>query len=146
MACRNTKLYIRSKSNALWLLTQLFCEIAGTSVTLLSIFLLLSSDVERNPRLNKNITLGLISPFVFRHWIVWPHTILKKIISWSLNHGEKKRYNLFISMILNSSNLIENNNLKLNSYKIKRADHPNNVKRGVYTYIRESFIILLSRI
>ena len=31
-------------------------------------------------------------------------------------------------MILNSSNLIENNNLKINGYKIKRADHPNNVK------------------
>ena len=146
MGCRNTKLYIRSKSNALWSLTPLFYEIAGTSFTLLSVFLLLSSDVERNSSLNKNITLVLISPFVFRHWIVWPHIILKKIISWKLKSREKNRNNLFSSMILNSSNLIENNNLKINSYKIKRADHPNNVKRGVYTYIRESFIILLSRI
>ena len=31
---------------------------------------------------------------------------------------------------LDSSILTENNNLKINGYKMVRADHPNNVKRG----------------
>ena len=40
---------------------------------------------------------------------------------------------------LDSSILTENNNLKINGYKMVRANHPNNVKRGgVYVYVRES--------
>ena len=38
-----------------------------------------------------------------------------------------------------SSILTESNNLKINGYKMVRADHPNNVKRGgVCAYARES--------
>ena len=38
-----------------------------------------------------------------------------------------------------SSILTENNNLKINGYKMVRADHPNNVKRGgVCAYVRET--------
>ena len=41
---------------------------------------------------------------------------------------------------LDSSNLTENNNLKINGYKMVRADHPNNVKKGgACAYVRESF-------
>ena len=39
---------------------------------------------------------------------------------------------------LDSLILTENNNLKVNEYKMVRADHPNNVKRGVCAYVRES--------
>ena len=40
---------------------------------------------------------------------------------------------------LDSSILTENNNLKINGYKMVRADHPNNVKRGgVCAYVRET--------
>ena len=40
---------------------------------------------------------------------------------------------------LDSSILTENNNLKINGYKMVRADHPNNIKRGgVCAYVRES--------
>ena len=40
---------------------------------------------------------------------------------------------------LDSSILTENNNLKINGYKMVRADHSNNVKRGdVYAYVRVS--------
>ena len=40
---------------------------------------------------------------------------------------------------LDSSILTENNNLKINGYKMVRADHPNNAKRGgVCAYVRES--------
>ena len=39
----------------------------------------------------------------------------------------------------NSSIRTENNNLKINGYKMVRADHPNNVKRGgVWAYVRET--------
>ena len=40
---------------------------------------------------------------------------------------------------LDSSILTESNNLKINGYKMVRAAHPNNVKRGrVCAYVRES--------
>ena len=40
---------------------------------------------------------------------------------------------------LNSSILTENNNPKINGYKMVKADHPNNIKRGgVCAYVRES--------
>ena len=43
---------------------------------------------------------------------------------------------------LDSSILTENNNLKINGYKMVRADHPNNVKRGgVCAYTRESLSV-----
>ena len=39
---------------------------------------------------------------------------------------------------LDSSIRTENNNLKINGYKMVRADHPSNVKRGVVCpYVRE---------
>ena len=41
---------------------------------------------------------------------------------------------------LGSSILTENNNLKINGYKMVKADHPSNVKRGgVCAHVRESF-------
>ena len=41
----------------------------------------------------------------------------------------------------NSSIRTENNNLKINGYKMVRADHPNNVNRGgVCAYVRETFL------
>ena len=40
---------------------------------------------------------------------------------------------------IDSSILTENNNLKPNGYKMVKADHPNNVKRGsVCAYVRAS--------
>ena len=45
----NIKFCIRCKSNALGSLTPLLYTIAGTSITLLTIFLLLCGDVELNP-------------------------------------------------------------------------------------------------
>ena len=40
---------------------------------------------------------------------------------------------------IDSSILTENNNLKLNGYKMVKADHPNNVKRGsMCAYVRAS--------
>ena len=44
----NIRFYIRCKSNALGPLTPLIYTIAGISITLLSIFLLLCGDVELN--------------------------------------------------------------------------------------------------
>ena len=44
---------------------------------------------------------------------------------------------------LDPSILTENNNLKINGYKMVRADHPHNVKgRGVCAYVRESLPVL----
>ena len=45
----NIRFYVRCKSNALGPLTPLLYTIAGISITLLSIFLLLIGDVELNP-------------------------------------------------------------------------------------------------
>ena len=43
---------------------------------------------------------------------------------------------------LDFSVLTENNNLKINGYKMVRADHPNNVKRGgVCAYVRKSLSV-----
>ena len=40
---------------------------------------------------------------------------------------------------LDSSILTDSNHLKINGYKMVRADHPNNVKKGdVCAYVRES--------
>ena len=60
----NVRFCIRCKSNALGSLTPSPYTIAGTSITLLSIFLLICIDEELNPGPTKNVTLGLISPFV----------------------------------------------------------------------------------
>ena len=49
----NVRFFKRCKSNALGLLTSLLYTIAGISITLLSIFLLLRGDVELNPGPNK---------------------------------------------------------------------------------------------
>ena len=141
MARRNRcKFYIRCKSNALGSLTPLLCTIAGISITLLSIFLLLCGDVELNPGPNKKRN----SWFNF------------SICQWNLNslttHNFEKinpleAYNTvnkfdiicLSESFLDSSILSESNNLKTNGYKMVRADHPNHVKRGVVcAYVRES--------
>ena len=60
----NIRFYLRCKSNALGPLTPLIYTIAGISVTLLSMFLLLCGGVDLNLGANKNVNLGLISPFI----------------------------------------------------------------------------------
>ena len=62
----NIRFYIRCRSNVLGSLTPLPYTIAGFSISLLSIFLLLCGDVELNVEPTKKRTLGLISPFVIR--------------------------------------------------------------------------------
>ena len=51
----NIRFYLRFKSNALGPLTPLLCTIAGISIKLLSLFLLLCGDVELNPGPNKKL-------------------------------------------------------------------------------------------
>ena len=60
----NIRFYLRCKSNALGPLTPLIYTIAGISVALLSMFLLLCGGVGLNLGANKNVNLGLISPFI----------------------------------------------------------------------------------
>ena len=46
--------------------------------------------------------------------------------------------NCLLESFLDSSILTENSDLKVNGYKMVRADHSNNIERGVFAHIRKS--------
>ena len=132
----NVRFFKRCKSNALGPLTSLLYTIAGISITLLSTFLLLRGDVELNPGPNKKRNFWF--NFSICHW---------NLNSLTARNFEKNSYNTVNKFVIihlsdtfiDSSILTENNNLKLNGYKMVKADHPNNVKRGsVCAYVRAS--------
>ena len=62
----NIRFYIRCRSNAIGPLTLVLCTIAGVSITLLSLFLLLYADVELN--LGPNKKRNSSSNFSICHW------------------------------------------------------------------------------
>ena len=138
----NIRFCIRSKSNAVGslTLTPLLYIIAGTSITLLTIFLLLCSDVE----LNSGPTKKPNSWFNFSicNWnlnSLTSHNCEKVNLLEAYNAVNKFDIICLSESFLDSSVLTENSNLKINGYKMVRADHPNNVKGGgVCAYVRET--------
>ena len=126
----NIRFCIRCTSNALGSLTSLLYAIAGTSITLLTIFLLLCSDVKLNHGPTKK------RKFWFNFSIC--HSNLNDLTAHSFEKvNPLEAYNVLnkfhkISLsesFLDSSIWTKKNNLKIKGYKMVRADHPNNVKR-----------------
>ena len=136
----NIRFCIRCKSNAVGPLTPLLYTIAGTSITLLTIFLLLCGDVELNPGPTKKPNSWF--NFSICHWNInslTSHNCEKVNLLEAYNAINKFHIICLSESFLDSSILTENNNLKINGYKMMRADHPNNVKRGgVCAYVRET--------
>ena len=109
-----------------------FYTIAGISITLLSIFLLLCRNIELNPGPTKKRS----SWFNF------------SICQWNLNSLTTRSFSVnkfdIISLsesFLDSSILTENNNLKISGYKMVRAHHSCKVKKGgvcMCAYVRKS--------
>ena len=136
----NIRFCIRCKSNALGSLTPLLYTIAGTSITLLAIFLLLFDDVELNPGPTKKHNSWF--NFSVCHWnlnSLTAHNFEKVNLLEAYNAVNKFDIICLSESFLDSSILTENNNLNINGYKMVRVDHPNNVKRrGVCAYVRES--------
>ena len=136
----NIRFCIRCKSHALGSLTPLLYTIAGTSVTFLTIFLLLCGDVELNPGLTKKRNSWF--NFSVCHWklnSLTTHDFEKVNLLEAHNAVNKFDIICLSESFVDSSFLTENNNLKINGYKMVRADHPNSVKRGgVCPYVRDS--------
>ena len=135
----NIRFYIRCKSNALGPFTPLLCTIAGISITLLSIFLLLCGDAELKPGpiIKRNSWFN----FSICHWNLnnlIAHNFEKVNLLEAYNTVNKFDIICLSESYLDSSILTENNNLKINGYKMVRADHPNNVTGGVCADVRES--------
>ena len=51
---------------------------------------------------------------------------------------DKFDINCLLESFLDSSIVTENSNLKINGYKMVRADHSNNIERGVFAHITKS--------
>ena len=127
----NIRFCIRCKSNALGSLTPLLSTIAETSITLLTIFLLFCGDVKLNPGPTKKRNFWF--NFSICHWNLnnlTSHNCEKVNLLEAYNAVNKFDIVCLSESFLDSSVLTENNNLKINVYKMVRADHPNNVKRG----------------
>ena len=135
----NIRFCIRCKSNAVGSLTPLLYTIAGTSITLLTIFLLLCGDVELNPGPTKKRNSWF--NFSICHWnlnSLTSHNCEKVNLLEAYNAVNKFDIICLSESFLDSSILTENN-LNINGYKMVREDHPNNVKRGgVCAYVKES--------
>ena len=135
----NIKFSIRCKSNALGSVTPLLYKIAGTSITLLTIFLLLCGDVELNPGPTKKRSSWF--NFSICHWnlnsLTW-YNFEKVNLLEAYNAVNKLDIICLSESFLDSSILTENNNLKINGYKMARADHPNNIIRGACASVKES--------
>ena len=126
----NIRFNIRCKSNALGPLTPLLCTIAGISITLLSLFLLLCGDVELNPGPNKKRNSW--SNFSICHWnlnSLTAHNFEKINLLEAYKTVNRFDISCLSVSILDSSILTESNNLRINGYKMVRTDHSNNVKR-----------------
>ena len=126
----NIRFYIRCKSNPLGLLTPLIYTIARISVSFLSIFLLLCSDVELNPGPTKKHNSWF--NFSICYWnlnSLTAHNFEKVNLLEAYNTVNKFDIICLSESFLDSSILMENNNLKIYVYKMVRADHPNNVKK-----------------
>ena len=136
----NIRLCIRCKYNVLGSLTSLPYTIAETSITLRTIFLLLCRGVEFNHGCTKKRNSWF--NFSIYHWNLNSLTTnnFEKVNPLEAYYAVNKFDIICLSeSFLDSSILTENNNLKINGYKMVRADHPNNVKRGgVCAYVRES--------
>ena len=138
----NIRFCIRCKSKALGSLTPLLYTIAGTSFTLLTIFLLLCGDVELNPGPTKKSNSYF--NFSICHWnlnsfSLTSHNCEKANLLEAYNAVNKFDIICLLESFLDSSILTENNNLKINGYKMVRTDQPNSIKRGVVcAYVRES--------
>ena len=136
----NIRLCIRCKSNVLGSLTSLPYTIAETSITLRTIFLLLCRGVEFNHGRTKKRNSWF--NFSIYHWNLNSLTTnnFEKVNPLEAHYAVNKFDIICLSeSFLDSSILTENNNLKINGYKMVRADHPNNVKRGgVCAYVRET--------
>ena len=125
----NITFYIRCKSNTLGPLTPLLYITAGISITLLSIFFLLCGDVELNPDPNKKRNSWFT--FSICHWnlnSLTAHNSEKVNLLEAYNSVNKFDIIYLSESFLDSSILTENNNLKIDGYKMVRADHPNKVK------------------
>ena len=135
-----TRLYIRFKSNTHGSSTPLLYTIAGISITLLSVFLLPCGDIELNPGPNKG-RYSLFDLFIC-HWNLYSLTAQNfEKVNLLEAYSIVNKFDIIclLESSLDSSIIAENNNLKVNGYKMWRADHPNDVKRGgVCAYIRES--------
>ena len=62
----------------------------------------------------------------------------KVILLEAYNTLDKFDINCLLESFLDSSIVTENSNLKINGYKMVRADHSNNIERGVFAHITKS--------
>ena len=126
----NIRFYLRCKSNALGPLNPLIYTTTGILITLLSAFLLLCGDVELNPGPTKKRNSWF--NFSIRQWnlnSLTSHDFEKVNLLEAYNTPNKFDIICLSESFLDSSILIENNNLKINGYKMVKVDHPKNVKR-----------------
>ena len=118
----NTRFCIRCKSNVLGPLTPLLYAIVGILVTLLSIFLLLCGHVELNLGPNKKRKSWF--NFSISHWnlnSLTAHNFEKVNFLEAYNTVNKFDIICLSEYFLDSSVLTENNNLKINGYKMVRV-------------------------
>ena len=102
-------------------------------------YLLLCGDVELNPKPTKKRNSW--SSFSICHWNLnnlTAHNFQEVNLLEVYSTVNQLDVICLSESFLDSLILTENNNLKVNEYKMVRADHPNNVKRGVCAYVRES--------
>ena len=133
----NRTFYVRCKFGPL---TPLIYKIAGISTTLPSIFLLLCGDIELNPGpIEKRNSRFNFSISHYNLNSLTTHNFEKVNLLEAYNAVNKFDIICLLESSLDFSILTESNNLKINGYKMVRADHSSNVKRGgVCAYDKES--------